>query len=159
MRSTGWTKYAVRTSAGSRPWPSGTRVRWHPEFNATWESPTTTLCSAYGHPYSGQFLLAGAGLHECGELLPAAVEDGDAWGGTGVMSRPDRWTAALNQHLSARSTLVKRIRSGIGISQGSRGAVGMIDAARAIPLLEEATATWAWETPTGSIPRVGEARS
>jgi ABC-type oligopeptide transport system ATPase subunit len=86
------------------------------------------------------------------ELLAAAVDDGEAWKGTGVMSRPDRWTAALNQHLSARSALVKRIRTGIGISQGSRGAVGMIDAARAIPLLEEATATWAWETPTGSVP-------
>ncbi|MFJ1914075.1 protein DpdH [Streptomyces sp. NPDC088147] len=86
------------------------------------------------------------------ELLAAAVDDGDAWRGAGVMSRPDRWTAALNQHLSARSALVKRIRTGIGISQGSRGAVGMIDAARAVPLLEEATGTWAWEMPAGSIP-------
>ena len=86
------------------------------------------------------------------ELLAAAVDDGDAWRGAGVMSRPDRWTAALNQHLSARSALVKRIRTGIGISQGSRGAVGMIDAARAVPLLEEATGTWAWETPAGSVP-------
>jgi ABC-type oligopeptide transport system ATPase subunit len=86
------------------------------------------------------------------ELLAAAVDDGDAWEGAGVMSRPDRWTAALNQHLSARNALVKRVRAGIGISQGSRGAVGMIDAARAIRLLEKATATWAWETPAGSIP-------
>ncbi|MGW4200359.1 protein DpdH [Streptomyces sp. NPDC004726] len=86
------------------------------------------------------------------ELVAAAVDDGDSWKGVRAMPRPERWTAALHQHLSARGALVTRIRTGIGISQGSRGAVGMIDAARAVPLLEKATANWAWETPAGNVP-------
>lgn len=85
------------------------------------------------------------------ELLAVAVDDGDSWKNAGAMSRPERWAVALNQHLAARSTLVMRIRTGIGISQG-RGAVGMIDAARAVPLLATATASWAWETPVSSVP-------
>ncbi|MFE6739039.1 protein DpdH [Streptomyces tubercidicus] len=85
------------------------------------------------------------------ELLAVAVDDGDSWKSAGTVSRPERWAVALNQHLAARSVLVMRIRTGIGISQG-RGAVGMIDAARAVPLLGTAIASWAWETPVSSVP-------
>ncbi|MCZ4100791.1 protein DpdH [Streptomyces sp. H39-C1] len=86
------------------------------------------------------------------ELLAAAVDDGESWKGAGTMSRPERWTVALNQHLAARGALVKRICTGVGISQGSRGAVGMIDAARAVPLLAQAAANWSWETPVSTVP-------
>ncbi|MFE4869464.1 protein DpdH [Streptomyces sp. NPDC056682] len=86
------------------------------------------------------------------ELLAAAVDDGESWKGVGTMSRPERWTVAFNQHLAARRTLVMHIRTGVGISQGSRGAVGMIDAARAVPLLEKAAANWSWEAPVSTIP-------
>lgn len=67
------------------------------------------------------------------------------------MTRPERWMDVLNQHLTGRKELVDRIRTGLGISQGT-GAVKMIDAARAVPLLEKAAANWSWDMPASKVP-------
>ncbi|MFD8386984.1 protein DpdH [Streptomyces sp. NPDC059679] len=85
------------------------------------------------------------------DLLAAAVDDGTEWRSTDVMARPDPWAKALNDHRNARRQLVDRIRTGLGISQGASGAVKMIDAARAVPLLEEAAADWSWTAPTSKL--------
>lgn len=86
------------------------------------------------------------------ELMAAAMDDGADWRSDDSMVRPEPWTKALNEHRGARRQLVERIRTGLGISQGATGAVKMIDAARAVPLLEQAAAEWSWTTPASKLP-------
>jgi hypothetical protein len=85
------------------------------------------------------------------ELLSAALDDGRDWSRADIATRVPAWTQALERHLHHRAKITDTLRSSFGIAQGSTGAVRMIDAARALPLLREASATWEW-SPDGSLP-------
>jgi hypothetical protein len=95
--------------------------------------------------------LAGKALPSMGdaELLAAVFDEGNTW------QRKDTcdstWTSTLAKHLEARQVLVTSLRSGLGVSRGLLGAVRMIDAARALPMLREATKSWQWGTPNAGL--------
>ncbi|RGA04257.1 ATP-binding protein [Microbispora triticiradicis] len=77
------------------------------------------------------------------DLLTAALDDGRTWKRGDQNLRTAQWRQLLERHLQHRKALVDRIRIGLGISQGT-GAVQMIDAARALPLLRRAASDWTW---------------
>ncbi|MER5418957.1 protein DpdH [Streptosporangium roseum] len=83
-------------------------------------------------------------------LLTASLDEGRDWVRQDQSLHSRQWQSLLERHLKERANLVDRLRNYIGISQGS-GAVKMIDAARALPLLHEAARSWAWPTDQ-SIP-------
>jgi hypothetical protein len=78
------------------------------------------------------------------ELLSAAFEDGSGWTRGDHALRTRQWRDALESHLRHRGAVVDRLRASLGIAQGT-GAVRMIDAARAVPLLRAAAARWTWD--------------
>lgn len=78
-------------------------------------------------------------------LLAAALDDGRTWKRGDQNLRTAQWRQLMERHLQHRVALVDRLRTSVGISQGS-GAVRMIDAARALPLLRHAAADWTWST-------------
>jgi hypothetical protein len=82
------------------------------------------------------------GLDEAA-LLSAAFEAGDGWVRGDHAMRTRQWAETLESHLRHRSTLTDRLRTSMGVSQGG-GAVRLIDAARALPLLRIAAAEWTW---------------
>ncbi|WP_309144213.1 protein DpdH [Streptomyces sp. BR123] len=84
-------------------------------------------------------------------LLSAALDDGQGWSREDNLIRTTTWTGALQMHLKARPELVKQLRHAVGIAQGI-GAVTMIDAARVMPLLEKAAATWSWNIDGVDVP-------
>lgn len=79
------------------------------------------------------------------DLLSAALHDGRGWGRKDHAIRTAQWRQLLEHHLSQRKTLVDGLRAGLGLSQGI-GAVQMIDAARALPLLRQAASDWTWRS-------------
>ncbi|MFC4034627.1 protein DpdH [Streptomyces polygonati] len=83
------------------------------------------------------------------QLLAAIIDDGTGWLPSSSAAMSERWSGMLSEHLSQRTTLVERIRTGIGIAQGT-GAVRMLDAARALPLVEKAASDWSWQLPPGT---------
>jgi hypothetical protein len=93
--------------------------------------------------------LAGKALPDMkeAELLSVVLDDGKTWGRRDSESCARSWQAALQRHLEARPELVAGLRSGLGISRGSRGGVRMIDAVKAFPMLREAVKSWQWTTP------------
>jgi hypothetical protein len=98
--------------------------------------------------------LAGKALPDMNEaeLLAVVLEDGNTWIRADAESCAGLWQATLKKHLATRPELVEGLRSGLGISRGSRGGVRMIDAARALPMLREAFRTWRWATPGMELP-------
>ncbi|TDC70564.1 ATP-binding protein [Actinomadura sp. GC306] len=80
------------------------------------------------------------------ELLAVALDDGGTWRRGDIAFRIDGWRSLLETHLGRRRPLVERLRTALGLAQGT-GAVQMIDAARALPLLRDAQRSWTWETP------------
>ena len=86
------------------------------------------------------------------DLMDAAFDDGSAWNRGDLDTRVAPWRQLLTKHLSERQNLVMALRNRFGISQGSTGAVRMIDATRALPLVLEASKSWRWE-PEGTIPK------
>lgn len=93
--------------------------------------------------------LAGKALPDMkeAELLAVVFDDGRAWAREDAESCARAWQLTLQRHQEARPELIAGLRSGLGISRGSRGAVRMIDAARALPMLREALRSWRWITP------------
>ncbi len=81
------------------------------------------------------------------DLLSAAFEDGSDWTRGDHDLRTRQWQEALESHLRRRGAIVDRLRTSLGISQGT-GVVRMIDAARALPLLRAAAARWTWNPET-----------
>lgn len=79
------------------------------------------------------------------ELLSAALDSGTDWHRGDQALRTVQWRQALDRHRQQRAGLVDRLRSSIGVAQGT-GAVRMIDATRALPLLRLATSEWTWKT-------------
>jgi hypothetical protein len=85
------------------------------------------------------------------ELLSAALDTGTDWRRDDHALRTPQWQQALDRHRQQRAELVDKLRSSLGVAQGT-GAVRMIDAARALPLLQQAVAEWTWKTEQ-PIPR------
>ncbi|GII52780.1 hypothetical protein Pth03_11690 [Planotetraspora thailandica] len=86
------------------------------------------------------------------DLTDAAFDDGSTWNRRDLESRVPAWRQLLEKHLRERPTLVVALRSRLGISQGATGAVRMIDAARALPLVLEAARSWRWDA-SGGVPK------
>ncbi len=84
------------------------------------------------------------------QLLATVLDDGTRWPQSSGTAMSGRWSDMLSEHLIHRSYLVDRIKTGIGIAQGA-GAVRMVDAARAVPLLEKASSDWLWQLPPGTL--------
>ena len=75
--------------------------------------------------------------------LAVVFDEGRDWARTDADLRTATWNEALARHLSDRSQLVKVLRSSLGVAQGT-GETRMVDAARVLPLLQQATAQWWW---------------
>ncbi|GIH72021.1 protein DpdH [Sphaerimonospora thailandensis] len=86
------------------------------------------------------------------ELMDVAFDDGSTWKRGDLASRVPAWRLRLENHLRERASLVGALRSRLGISQGVTGAVRMIDAARALPLVLEAARSWRWDS-SGGVPK------
>lgn len=98
-------------------------------------------------------MLAGAaspGMDEAA-LLAVVVDEGQTWQRSDDSTRVVQWTNIWNSHRDHRTDLIRHIRSGLGVSRGD-GAVRMIDAAHALPVLRQATITWTWPTPDVELP-------
>ncbi|MER6072738.1 protein DpdH [Streptomyces sp. NPDC001817] len=76
-----------------------------------------------------------------GTLYAAAFDVGNEWVRPDVSSRTEAWKERLDAHMQHRSSLVESLLSSLGIGQGT-GAVHVVDAARALPLVKEAAAEW-----------------
>ncbi|WP_460073895.1 protein DpdH [Streptomyces sp. YKOK-I1] len=74
-------------------------------------------------------------------LYAAAFDVGNEWVRPDVSSRTEAWMERLSAHMQHRSGLVESLLSSLGIGQGA-GAVHVLDAARALPLVKEAAAEW-----------------
>jgi hypothetical protein len=94
---------------------------------------------------------AAPGLPEA-ELLAAALDDGGSWARADNEIRTGQWTKAWERHAVGRAELIRGICDGIGIAQGTRGGVSMIDAVRALPLLRGAAKSWTWQAPEQEAP-------
>ncbi|MEU9577214.1 protein DpdH [Streptomyces chilikensis] len=75
-------------------------------------------------------------------LYSAAFDAGQAWARPDISSRTEAWMKRLEAHLQHRSSLVETLLSSLGLGQGATGAVSVIDAARAIPLVKRAAEKW-----------------
>jgi hypothetical protein len=86
------------------------------------------------------------------ELVDAVLHDGKGWARDDSGTRVPQWNSTLAEHLSKREDLVNRIRNAVGISQGERGKVRLIDAAHLLPLLQQAAQDWRWQVGDRSVP-------
>ncbi|GGT34986.1 hypothetical protein GCM10010207_38880 [Streptomyces atratus] len=75
------------------------------------------------------------------QLYAAAFHPGQSWSRSDASSRTPLWQTSLASHLAKRGTLVDKLRGALGVGQGT-GAVQVIDAARARPLLRRAAEQW-----------------
>ncbi|KAB2588166.1 protein DpdH [Streptomyces arboris] len=85
-----------------------------------------------GHAHPGMALA---------QLHAAAFHPGQSWPRCDTSSRTPQWQTSLAGHLQRRSALVDRLRGALGVGQGA-GAVQVIDAARALPLVRRAAERW-----------------
>ncbi|MGW4623765.1 protein DpdH [Streptomyces sp. NPDC004592] len=88
-----------------------------------------------GHAHPGMSLT---------QLYAAAFHPGQAWQRPDASSRTPLWQTSLASHLAKRGALVDKLRGALGVGQGT-GAVQVIDAARALPLLRRAAERWELE--------------
>ncbi|GIH51961.1 hypothetical protein SAMN05421833_15121 [Microbispora rosea] len=93
--------------------------------------------------------IAWPGIDEA-SLLAACLHDGSGWGRQDQYLRTQKWQRMLTGHMAHRTALVERLRISVGVAQGT-GAVRMIDAARVLPLLKQATDNWTWN-PDPTVP-------
>ncbi|MEU8132137.1 protein DpdH [Streptodolium elevatio] len=75
------------------------------------------------------------------QLHAAAFDPGASWQRSDASSRTEAWQASLGAHVAKRTNLVETLRGALGVGQGS-GAVQVIDAVRALPLLRRAAERW-----------------
>ncbi|MFJ2737179.1 MULTISPECIES: protein DpdH [unclassified Streptomyces] len=75
------------------------------------------------------------------KLHAAAFDSGQSWKRPDASSRTDMWQRSLISHLAKRGPLVDTLRGALGVGQGT-GAVQVVDAARALPLLRRALTMW-----------------
>lgn len=84
------------------------------------------------------------------QLYAAAFNPGQSWPRSDISSRTPLWQTSLASHLAKRGALVDKLRGALGVGQGT-GAVQVIDAARALPLLRRAAERW--ESDDIELPR------
>lgn len=77
------------------------------------------------------------------ELLAAALDEGRDWSRTDGDLRTGTWSRLLETHVKGRPGLVQAIKHAVGVAQGI-GQPRLIDAARVLPLLDEAAKVWDW---------------
>lgn len=82
------------------------------------------------------------------ELVAAAFDDGNDWDLRDPSFRPEPWLRYYGEHRKARPNMVSELRRLVGIQRGTTGAPRMIDAARVVPLVREATKAWRWQPPS-----------
>ncbi|MFF9088213.1 protein DpdH [Streptomyces sp. NPDC014991] len=75
-------------------------------------------------------------------LYAAAFDAGQEWARPDASSRTEAWMKRFDAHMEHRSRLVDTLLNSLGIGQGATGAVHVIDAARALPLMKEAATKW-----------------
>ncbi|MGW0927595.1 protein DpdH [Streptomyces sp. NPDC002644] len=75
-------------------------------------------------------------------LYAAAFDKGQTWARPDASSRTEAWMKRLETHLQHRGGLVETLLNTLGLGQGSTGAVHVVDAARAVPLLHKAAEGW-----------------
>ncbi|BEL10795.1 hypothetical protein Q0Z83_089860 [Actinoplanes sichuanensis] len=80
-------------------------------------------------------------------LLDAALDDGQSWHRPDADSRTAAWLALWDTHRAARPELVAKLRESIGYRRGTTGAIRLVDATRAVPLLKQAAREWTWQRP------------
>lgn len=78
------------------------------------------------------------------ELFSAVFHAGDGWARPDAALRSPLWATALTGHLAQRHNLALFLRKSLGRGQGATGKVSVIDAARALPLLQRALDKWDW---------------
>ncbi|MEG3632172.1 protein DpdH [Micromonospora palythoicola] len=84
------------------------------------------------------------------ELMALAFDDGASWTLADAALRTARWVDSFEKHRVHRRALVAELRQLLGVAQGSSGAVRILDAGRAMPLVRQAAAHWAWEPGTAA---------
>ncbi|MGW5258152.1 protein DpdH [Streptomyces sp. NPDC004012] len=75
------------------------------------------------------------------QLYAAVFHPGQSWLRPDASSRTPLWQTSLASHLAKRGALLDKLRGALGVGQGT-GAVQVIDAARALPLLRRAAEQW-----------------
>ncbi|MFD0583108.1 protein DpdH [Dactylosporangium darangshiense] len=85
-------------------------------------------------------------------LMTVAFDDGATWSLSDAALRTARWVEAYEKHRTHRRALVVELRNLLGVAQGSTGAVRVLDASRALPLVRQAAAQWAWEPDRAAAP-------
>ncbi|MFC8244007.1 protein DpdH [Streptomyces chartreusis] len=75
------------------------------------------------------------------QLYTAAFDLGQSWQRSDGSSRTEMWQRSSNAHMTKREALIDTLRGALGVGQGI-GAVQVIDAARALPLLRRAAERW-----------------
>lgn len=85
-------------------------------------------------------------------MVDAVLHDGTDWAREDCGTRVPQWNSTLAEHLGKREELVNRIRNAVGISQGERGKVRLVDAAHLLPLLQHAAQDWTWHVGDHSVP-------
>lgn len=85
-------------------------------------------------------------------LLSVALDDGEDWTRADIDTRTQQWTDVLTRHMGDRRGLVERIKTSVGVSQGT-GAPRMIDAARVLLLLRDAMTEWDWRISGTGVPQ------
>src|SRR5690606_9621285 len=78
-------------------------------------------------------------------MLSVVLDDGATWMDVDVRGRTEPWVKMWQAHRDKRRDLVAPLRESIGYRRGTRGGIRVIDAVRAMPLLDRAAATWAWK--------------
>ncbi|MFF2818994.1 protein DpdH [Kitasatospora cineracea] len=79
------------------------------------------------------------------KLFAAVFHTGEGWARQDTVPGFPRWSSALDTHLKQRHDLVMFLRRSLGRGQGT-GKVSVIDAARALPLLQRALDSWDWDS-------------
>ncbi|GGR49887.1 protein DpdH [Streptomyces griseomycini] len=75
-------------------------------------------------------------------MYAAAFNKGQTWTRPDTSSRTESWMKRLEAHMQHRSSLVETLVNSLGLGQGATGAVHVVDAARAIPLVKRAATEW-----------------
>lgn len=81
------------------------------------------------------------------ELVAAVFDDGSDWDLRDPTFRSEPWLRYYGEHRKSRPDMVNDLRRLVGIQRGTSGAPRMIDAARVVPLVREASKAWRWQPP------------
>lgn len=92
------------------------------------------------------------------KLIYALFDDGHDWSLSDESLRPPAWRDLLDAHRTHRPELIRRLRTAVGVAQGSGGDPQMIDITRVAPLLNRVRQDWGWQgLPPDAPPWLGQA--